>query len=96
VRTLKARGVRSFAFIAPPSIPAEEAVKSHRRRRAGGVTSIPIITASDRKDQKIEELTIVVSGNADDTRARKGRARSADHRRIAELHARSSERAFQS
>ena len=26
VRTLKSRGIRSFAFIAPPSVPAEEAV----------------------------------------------------------------------
>src|SRR6204780_5593528 len=28
VRTLKSRGIRSFAFIAPPSVPAEEAVRA--------------------------------------------------------------------
>jgi len=40
--------------------------ESHRRRRAGGNFD-PDYYRSDRKDQKIEELTIVVSGNADDT-----------------------------
>src|SRR5579871_5168723 len=27
VRTLKSRGIRSFAFVAPPTVPAEEAVR---------------------------------------------------------------------
>ena len=36
VRTLKSRGIRSFAFIAPPTIPAEEAVTRDCRGRAGG------------------------------------------------------------
>src|SRR5579871_5200730 len=28
VRTLKSRGIRSFAFVAPPTVPAEEAVRA--------------------------------------------------------------------
>src|SRR5580658_1952068 len=59
VRALKSRGIRSFAFIAPTGIPAEEAV-------AAIVVGIEVAhmrafhNRSDRKDQKIDGLTIVV------------------------------------
>jgi leucyl aminopeptidase len=64
VRTLKARGIRSAAIIAPPAIPAEEAVRAIVE---GGVVGNfdPDYYRSDRKDQKIDTLTVVASGNAD-------------------------------
>src|SRR5208337_1203574 len=64
VRTLKGRGIRSFAFIAPPSIPAEEAVRAIVEGALVGNFD-PDYYRSDRKDQKIDALTIVASGNAD-------------------------------
>jgi leucyl aminopeptidase len=64
VRTLKGRGIRSFAFIAPSSIPAEEAVRAIVEGALVGNFD-PDYYRSDRKDQKIDELTIVASGNSD-------------------------------
>ncbi|MFZ0318602.1 MAG: leucyl aminopeptidase [Candidatus Sulfotelmatobacter sp.] len=64
VRTLKARGIRSFAFIAPFSIPAEEAVRAIVEGALVGNFD-PDYYRSDRKDQKIDALTIVAGGNAD-------------------------------
>ncbi len=64
VRTLKSRGIRSFAFIAPPSIPAEEAVRAIVEGALVGNFD-PDYYRSDRKDQKIDALTILASGNAD-------------------------------
>ncbi len=64
VRTLKSRGIRNFAFIAPPSIPAEEAVRAIVEGALVGNFD-PDYYRSDRKDQKIDGLTIVASGNAD-------------------------------
>ena len=64
VRTLKARGLRSFAFIVPPSIPAEEAVRAIVEGALVGNFD-PDYYRSDRKDQKIDSLTIVASGNSD-------------------------------
>ncbi|HXO33822.1 MAG TPA: leucyl aminopeptidase [Candidatus Acidoferrales bacterium] len=64
VRTLKSRGIRSFAFIAPPSIPAEEAVRAIVEGALVGNFD-PDYYRSDRKDQKIDSLTIVAGGNAD-------------------------------
>ena len=64
VRTLKARGIRSFAFIAPPSIPAVEAVRSIVEGALVGNFD-PDYYRSDRKDQKIDALTILASGNTD-------------------------------
>ena len=58
VRTLKSRGIRSFAFIAPPSIPAEEAVRAIVEGALVGNFD-PDYYRSDRKDQKIDALTIV-------------------------------------
>jgi leucyl aminopeptidase len=63
-RTLKARDIRSFAFIAPPSIPAEEAVSAIVEGAQVGNFD-PDYYRSDRKDQKIDALTIVAGGNAD-------------------------------
>jgi leucyl aminopeptidase len=62
VRTLKSRGIRSFAFIAPPSIPAEEAVRAIVEGALVGNFD-PDYYRSDRKDQKIDALTIVASGD---------------------------------
>jgi leucyl aminopeptidase len=64
VRTLKSRGIRSFAFIAPPSTPAEEAVRAIVEGALVGNFD-PDYYRSDRKDQKIDVLTIVAGGNAD-------------------------------
>jgi leucyl aminopeptidase len=64
VRTLKARGIRSFALIAPPSIPAGEAVRAIVEGALVGNFD-PDYYRSDRKDQKIDALTILASGNTD-------------------------------
>src|SRR5580700_2630218 len=64
VRALKSRGIRSFAFVAPPSIPAEEAVRAIVEGAHVGNFD-PDYYRSDRKDQKIDALTIVAGGNAD-------------------------------
>jgi leucyl aminopeptidase len=64
VRTLKCRGIRTFAFIAPPSIPAAEAVRAIVEGALVGNFD-PDYYRSDRKDQKIDALTILASGNSD-------------------------------
>jgi len=64
VRTLKTRGIRSFAFIAPPNIPAQEAVRAIVEGALVGNFD-PDYYRSDRKDQKIDALTVVTGGNAD-------------------------------
>ena len=64
VRTLKSRGITSFAFIAPPAVPAEEAVRAIVEGAIVGNFDSDYYR-SDRKDQKIDALTIVASGNAD-------------------------------
>jgi leucyl aminopeptidase len=62
VRALKSRGIRSFAFVAPPSIPAEEAVRAIVEGAHVGNFD-PDYYRSDRKDQKIDALTVVASGD---------------------------------
>ena len=62
VRTLKARGIRGFAFIAPPNIPAEEAVSAIVEGALVGNFD-PDYYRSDRKDQKIDALTILAAGD---------------------------------
>src|SRR5208282_3894614 len=64
VRALKSRGIRSFAFVAPPGIPAEEAVRAIVEGAHVGNFD-PDYYRSDRKDQKIDALTILASGNSD-------------------------------
>ncbi len=62
VRALKGRGLRSFAFVAPPSIPAEEAVRAIVEGAHVGNFD-PDYYRSDRKDQKIDSLTVIASGD---------------------------------
>src|SRR6202167_123879 len=62
VRTLKAPGIRSFAFIAPAGIPAEEAVRAIVEGALVGNFD-PDYYRSDRKDQKIDGLTVVATGD---------------------------------
>ena len=62
VRALKSRGIRSFAFVAPASIPAEESVRAIVEGAHVGNFD-PDYYRSDRKDQKIDQLTIVASGD---------------------------------
>jgi leucyl aminopeptidase len=63
-RTLKARGLRSFAFVAPSGIPAKEAVLAIIEGVLVGNFD-PDYYRSDRKNQQIDSLTIVASGNTD-------------------------------
>ena len=62
VRFLKARGIRSFAFVAPSGIPAEEAVRAIIEGAHVGNFD-PDYYRSDRKDQKIDALAIVAGGD---------------------------------
>jgi leucyl aminopeptidase len=62
VRTLKTRGIRSFAFAAPSSIPAEEAVRAIIEGASVGNFD-PDYYRSDRKDQKIDAITVIASGD---------------------------------
>ena len=61
-RALKARGVRSFAFVAPSGIGGEEAVKAIVEGIFVGNFD-PDYYKSDRKDQKIEAVTVIASGD---------------------------------
>ena len=62
VRALKSRGIRSFAFVAPAGIPADEAVRAIVEGAHVGNFD-PDYYRSDRKDQKIDALTVVASGD---------------------------------
>jgi len=62
VRTLKSRGIRSFAFVAPTGISGEEAVRAIVEGAHVGNFD-PDYYRSDRKDQKIDALTVVASGD---------------------------------
>jgi leucyl aminopeptidase len=62
VRALKSRGLRSFAFVAPAGLPAEEAVRAIVEGAHVGNFDVDYYR-SDRKDQKIETLTVVASGD---------------------------------
>ncbi len=62
VRTLKTRGIRSFAFVAPSGIAAEEATRAIVEGAHMGNFD-PDYYRSDRKDQKIDSLTVVASGD---------------------------------
>jgi len=63
VRTLKARGIRGFAFVAPPEIPADESVRAVVEGAHVGNFD-PDYYRSDRKDQKIDEVAVIASGDA--------------------------------
>jgi leucyl aminopeptidase len=65
VRTLKSKGLRSFAFIAPEAgtkIKIEEAVRAIVEGAFVGNFD-PDYYKSDRKDQKIDTLTVVARGD---------------------------------
>jgi leucyl aminopeptidase len=62
VRTLKSRGIRSFAFVGPSGIAADEAVRAIVEGAHVGNFD-PDYYRSDRKDQKIDNLTIVANGD---------------------------------
>jgi leucyl aminopeptidase len=62
VRTLKAKSIREFAFIAPNSLPADEAARAIVEGAFVGNFD-PDYYKSDRKDQKIDTLTVVASGD---------------------------------
>jgi leucyl aminopeptidase len=62
VRALKSRGVRSFAFVAPGSIKAEDSVKAIAEGAFVGNFDSDTYK-SDRKDQKIDALTVVAQGD---------------------------------
>ncbi|HET7892908.1 MAG TPA: leucyl aminopeptidase [Candidatus Sulfotelmatobacter sp.] len=62
VRALKSRGIRSLAFVAPAGIPSEEAVGAIVEGAHVG-TFEPDYYRSDRKDQAIDALTVVASGD---------------------------------
>jgi leucyl aminopeptidase len=61
-RALKSRGIRSFAFVAPAGIAAEEAVRAIVEGVHVGNFD-PDYYRSDRKDQKIDALTVFSSGD---------------------------------
>ncbi len=62
VRALKSRGIRSVSFIAPSAIPAEEGVRAIIEGAFVGNFD-PDYYRSDRKDQKIDELTVITTGD---------------------------------
>jgi leucyl aminopeptidase len=63
VRSLKSRGLRSFAFLAPETgLPPEETVKAIVEGAFVGNFD-PNTYQSDRKDQAIDEITVVVRGD---------------------------------
>ena len=62
VRFLKPRSLRSLAFVAPEGIAAQEAVKAAVQGAAIGDFD-PDTYKSDRKDQSIDTLTVVASGD---------------------------------
>jgi len=62
VRTLKSRGLRSFAFVTPLTGTPEGSVKSVVEGAFVGNFDADTYK-SDRKDQKIDELTVVAAGD---------------------------------
>src|SRR5215469_11276062 len=63
VRTLKSRGLRSFAFVVPQnSLSAEVAAKAIVEGAFVGNFD-PDVYKSDRKDQMIDQLTVIASGD---------------------------------
>jgi len=61
-RALKSRGIRSFTFIAPPGIPADEAVRAIVEGVLVGNFDSDYYR-SDRKNQKIDALNIAANGD---------------------------------
>jgi len=63
VRALKSKTIRSFAFVLPASIPSEEAAKASVEGAFIGNFD-PDVYKSDRKDQKIDGVMVVATGEA--------------------------------
>ncbi|HET7441646.1 MAG TPA: M17 family peptidase N-terminal domain-containing protein, partial [Terriglobales bacterium] len=61
-RTLKPKGIRSFAFVAPEAVPAEEAAKAIVEGAFVGNFD-PDYYKSDRKDQKVDAVTLIARGD---------------------------------
>jgi leucyl aminopeptidase len=61
-RSLKSRGIRSFAFVAPSGVPAAEAVRAIVEGAHVGNFD-PDYYRSDRKDQQIDALTVITTGD---------------------------------
>ena len=64
VRTLKSKSIRAIALVVPRVLASEEAVKASVEGAFVGNFD-PDVYKSDRKDQKIESLTIIASGDQD-------------------------------
>jgi leucyl aminopeptidase len=62
VRALKPRNLRSLAFVVPEQIAAEDAVRAIVEGAMVGNFD-PDTYKSDRKDQSVESVTVVASGN---------------------------------
>ena len=62
VRALKPRSLRSLAFVLPDTIPPEQALRAVVEGAIVGDFD-PDTYKSDRKDQRVESLTVVVSGD---------------------------------
>jgi len=62
VRNLKSKGIRNFAFVLPDEVKAEDAVKAIVEGAFVGIFDSDTYK-SDRKDQKIDSLTIVARGD---------------------------------
>jgi leucyl aminopeptidase len=62
IRALKSRNVRSLAFLAPDGVPAEEAMRAIVEGALVGDFDSDTYK-SDRKDQKIDSLTVVATGD---------------------------------
>src|SRR5216684_9232123 len=62
VRALKPRTLRGLAFVLPTEIPAEEGVKAVVEGAIVGNFD-PDTYKSDRKDQNVESLTIIATGD---------------------------------
>ena len=93
VRALKSKSIREFAFIAPNSLPADEAARSIVEGAFVGNFD-PDYYKSDRKDQKIDTLTVVASGDKSQNRRR---PQSRTHRwRVSKFHSRPRQRALES
>src|SRR5579863_1629481 len=61
VRYFKPKGIRSFAFLAPDSVKSDEALKAIVEGAFVGNFD-PDTYKSDRKDQKIDSITVVARG----------------------------------
>jgi len=62
VRTLKSRGIRNFAFVAPTGIAADESVRAIVEGAHVGNFD-PDYYRSDRQDQKIDAVMVITSGD---------------------------------